>query len=137
MQSPAAWRIATLFALLLIQFKGANSRQNSTDLTLDQWNQLMLSLASMPMMMSTMHRIHHTQSCYNDLYYYLCRRKLHPRTSHKSNVRNSRIGSAFASIRPNIPMHERRKHTHIRQTSGDCQSNSAEYTGSGVAASFH
>ena len=57
MQNPAAWAIAILFAALLIEFKGAD-RQNYTNLTLDQWNQLVLSLSSMPMMMSTMHITH-------------------------------------------------------------------------------
>ena len=66
MRSPAAWMIATLFATLLIEFKGAN-KQSKTDnnLTLDQWDQLMQTLASMPMMMSTMRITHHTQSLYN------------------------------------------------------------------------
>ena len=46
MQNPAAWAIAKLFAELLIKFKGTD-KQNETNLTLDQWNQLMQSLSSM------------------------------------------------------------------------------------------
>ena len=48
MRSPAAWMIATLFATLLIEFKGANKQgKNDNNLTLDQWDQLMQTLASM------------------------------------------------------------------------------------------
>ena len=54
--------IATLFATLLIEFKGANKQgKNDNNLTLDQWDQLMQTLTSMPMMMSTMRITHHTQ----------------------------------------------------------------------------
>ena len=66
MRSPAAWMIATLFATLLIEFKRANKQgKNDNNLTLDQWDQLMQTLTSMPMMMSTMCITHHTQSLYN------------------------------------------------------------------------
>lgn len=62
MRSPAAWMIATLFATLLIEFKAANKQsKNDNNLTLDQWDQLMQTLTSMPMMMSTMRITHHTQ----------------------------------------------------------------------------
>ena len=61
MQNPAAWAIAKKFAELLIKFKGTD-KQNETNLTLDQWNQLVQSLTSMPMMMSTMHMTRDTES---------------------------------------------------------------------------
>ena len=61
MQNPAAWAIAKKFAELLIKFKGTD-KQNETNLTLDQWNQLVQILSSMPMMMSTMHMTHHADS---------------------------------------------------------------------------
>ena len=61
MQNPAAWAIAKLFAEQLIKFKGTD-KQNETNLTLDQWNQLMQTLTSMPMMMSTMHITQVTKS---------------------------------------------------------------------------
>ena len=60
MQNSAAWAIAILFAALLIEFKGSDT-QHYTNLTVDQWNQPMQSLASMPMMMSTMQTTRHTQ----------------------------------------------------------------------------
>jgi hypothetical protein len=61
MQNPAAWAIAKKFAELLIKFKGTD-KQNETSLTLDQWNQLVQILSSMPMMMSTMHMTRHAES---------------------------------------------------------------------------
>ena len=54
MQNPAAWAIAKLFAEKLVKFKGTD-KQNETNLTLDQWNQLVQILTSMPMMMSTIY----------------------------------------------------------------------------------
>jgi hypothetical protein len=61
MQNPAAWAIAKKFAELLIKFKGTD-KQNETSLTLDQWNQLVQILSSMPMMMSTMLMTRHAES---------------------------------------------------------------------------
>ena len=44
----------------------------------------------------------HSKKCY------VCRRKLHSRTSHTSNVRASQIGSAPTPVWPDISMHEQR-----------------------------
>ena len=53
MEHKTAWPLANVFVKQLIEYKGKDTAMSHTDLTHNQWNDLVSTLSKMPMMTST------------------------------------------------------------------------------------